>query len=137
MLITAEYVKERFPLWNKFFLDDDGIQSEEVLEMEIELAEAELAEYVIVDEDTITDSVKRHLLNIVKYRGFMRLHGDEEFEKVPRIVKDYEMTILKLSAFRDSKGSLEGLDIADTGAVVITSKSRVFDKWFNAGEDDE
>lgn len=133
-LITLAYVKQYFPLHNKYFLDDEGEADDVVLQDNIDLAEAEFAEYVTADADTITSSLKRHILNIVKYLGFNRIHGDTEFESKPQIVRDYEMTIAKLQAFKVASESPAGTDVDGGTIVSITSKTRIFDEWFNDEE---
>lgn len=136
-LLTVAYVQQYFPLWEKYFLDDEGNADENVLQDEIDLSEAELAEYLLVDEDTITDSIKRHVLNIIKYRGFNRLHGDIEFENKPQIVRDYEATIMKLTAFKNISESPAGTSVDGGNIVSITSKARRFGEWFNEIEGEQ
>lgn len=132
-MIDEAFVIDHFPLYNKYFLDDDGDYATEVLEDEIAMSEAELTEYVDVDETTITAALKRHLLNIVKYRGFVRVHGDTEFASKPQIVKAYEATIAMLQKYKDGE-STTGVSpdgAYEAGMISITAKTRRFNEWFN------
>jgi hypothetical protein len=130
-LISVKYVKEHFPKWEKFFFDDSDEVNEEVLVAEIEIAEAKLLEYVQVTKDTITESLRVHLLNIVAYRGFTRKHGDTEFENEPQIIKDYNATIAMLEKYKAGESAVIPNDIDDSDNVAITAKERKFDRWFN------
>jgi len=121
-MITVEYVQTHFPLWNKFILDDNGHPSQTILQEEINLASQEFTEYLERTAQTITSAEKIHLLNIVRYRAFNRLHGDTAFETKPQIVRDYENTVQALK----KKG----------GVTDVTSNEKKFasGKWFNESE---
>ena len=119
-LITVAYVQSNFPLWDKYFLDENGDESETVLQGEIDNSEAVYSDYVSVDEDTITDLQKLQILIIVKKRGFDRRHGDEEFESRPTILKDYDALIKQLQE-----------ELMDSDNITLTAKTRRFNSWFN------
>ena len=132
-LISDEYVKTYFPLWSNYFLDDNQDASETVLSNEIIQAENEFLSYINVDSSSITDSLKLDLLNIVKYRGFSRRHGDTVFEPTtrPMIMIDYQNTIKKLASIKSGELAVDGT-VPSTGQTLsITSKPRKFDKWLN------
>lgn len=135
-LINADYVKDKFPLWNKYFLDSDGDADEEVLTDEIELAEAFYSNYLIVTEDDLTEAVKLDLLVIVKKRGFDRRHGDVEFEHRPQILKDYDALVERLDAIKNGKEATAGKSISSQNVVTMTAKPRRFETWFNDTEED-
>jgi hypothetical protein len=123
-LITAAWVEEKFPLWNKYFLDENSDPSETVLTDEIANAETEYSQYVAVDEDEPTDLQKLQLLIIVKKRGFDRRHGDEEFESRPQILKDYDNLIKQLKE-----------ELSDSDSITMNTKTRRFGSWFNETTD--
>lgn len=120
-LVTIDYIKDNFELWEEFLLAEDAAvkSPEDMLADKLALGEAELLEYVTVDETTITESLKRHLLNIIKYLCFLVMHGDKDFERKPQIVQDYERTLEALKRHRNSDD------------ISITSKTRQFGKWFH------
>ena len=120
-LITIEFVKNHFPLWSSYFKDVNGSASDAVLTDELDLAEAQSLEYYVRTADTISAAEKIIVLNIVIYRGFMRIHGDTQFEHKPRIVVDYEAAVNKLNR---------------SGQMIITSNEKKFTggNWF-AGEE--
>jgi hypothetical protein len=128
--VTIAYIKQYFPLWNKFFLDDNNTASDTVLQNELDQAEVHLKEFINFPEP-ITDQVKRYVLIITRYFGFVRRHGHEEFDKKPQIVKDYEELILMLKAFVNGQGTLTPVDTSRDGLVGIESKDRIFGEWFN------
>ena len=123
-LITAAWVEGKFPLWNKYFLDENSDASETVLTDEIANAEAEYSQYVAVSEDEPTELQKLQLLIIVKKRGFDRRHGDEEFESRPRILKDYDDLIKQLKE-----------ELSDSDSITMNTKTRRFGSWFNETTD--
>lgn len=136
-LIDNAFVKGKFPLWNKYFLDDDtGEASETVLTDEISNSEAEYSRYLVVTSDDLTDAIKLDLLIIVKKRGFDRRHGDEEFEHRPTILKDYDALMERLKGLKAGKESVTGLDISSPNVVTMTAKTRRFGSWFNDTEED-
>jgi hypothetical protein len=132
-LITNDFVKTYFPLWDSYFLDDNQDASETVLTNEITQAESEFLSYVNVDSTNITDSLRLDLFNIVRYRGFCRRHGDAVFENSikPQIVKDYENTIKKLTAIKAGELSPDGATPSGSQVLEIKSKRRIFDKYFH------
>jgi len=130
-LISIEFVKTYFPLWDKFFLDSDGAPSETVLNNIIILAESKFAEYVSVTADTISAPLRLHLLNIVCAYGFNLQLGDREFESRPAILRNYDSTIEQLQKYKDGSEIPLASDNSTVPSVIITSKSRRFTAWFN------
>jgi hypothetical protein len=128
--VTIAYIKQYFPLWNKYFLDDTSTASDTILQNELDLAEIELKDYINFP-DPITEQVKRYVLLITAYRGFVRRHGNEEFKTKPQIVKDYEELIARLKAFVKGEGTLTPVDVSRDGMVVLDSNTRIFGEWFN------
>lgn len=119
MLIDRSYVYKYFPLWSKFFVDPDGQANPVILDNEILLAELEFGDYLVRTESTITEREKIYLLNILKMRGFNRLHGDTAFETKPQIVKDYENTMKLLER------------IAAPWLITANQKKFTGGNWFN------
>lgn len=122
-IIDTDYVTTNFAEWEKFCtLKDDVLTKEDRLENAIALAEDEFAQYLPdVTDETLTNVLRRHLLNLVRKQCFDLRHGDSGFENKPQILKDYEATIAYLA-------SLSG---GDDGAISITAKPRRFGEWFN------
>ncbi len=125
-LVTNAWVKDNFVQFNSYYIDENGVYQETILTSEIELSENKLNEYVDVDADSLTSSLKLHLLNIIKYRGFVRKHGDTEFDRDPQIVKDYNATIETLENIKSGEGKLEAREIATENTVKVTAKPRRF-----------
>jgi len=125
-LITNQFVKDNFIQYQSYFVDESDTYSETILTNEIALAENHLTEFVAVDATTLTDALTLHLLNIVKYRGFVRRHGDTEFATKPTIVKDYEETIKVLSSIKAGERSLIARPMSDPDQIKVTAKTRLF-----------
>ncbi len=138
-LLDLIYVKTNFPLWQKYFLDDQDQPSETVLQNEMDLADDELLGYIHMTSDVILNykSLMLDLLSIVKYRGFNRLLGDVAFDTKPQIVRDYEMAIARLQTYKDGSAIPGGtnLDSAES-SITMTAKPRRMDEWFNNGSED-
>jgi hypothetical protein len=120
-LIDDQYIKDRFPAWEKYCTIKDSTKTpEEVLDIVKADSEVEFLDYLDVDETTITDAEKLLLLKIVRYRSFLIRHGDTEFKNTPEIVKEYEATLEFL------KGN------QSEGQPAITAKARIFTDggWF-------
>jgi hypothetical protein len=131
-LVDIEFIKKNFPLWNKYFLDDDGEASETVLQNDIDRAAVDFLSYVFYTKDTIPECCKFDLLNIVKKYGLDRALGDVEFETKPMILKDYESTIARLQSYKDGTAVPEGTNLnSDKPSVIINAKPRRFGEWFN------
>lgn len=127
MIADLYYIKKHFALWDKYFINENNEALDEILESEIELAEAEMAIYfpIAFDEaNPAPEPIKFHLLNLVKKRGFDRRHGDTAFDNEPAIIKDYNQSIAELKRLRDSGGSFR-----------LMAKPKRFNKWFNLDED--
>ena len=125
-LMTNNYVKSHFVQYHDYFIDEDGVYDESILTDEIANSETILNEYVDVDETTITDQLKLHLLNIIRYRGFTRKHGDREFDNKPQIVRDYEASITVLEELKAGIRTLTARPVSNDDAVTMTSKPRKF-----------
>lgn len=131
-LITKDYVKERFPQWEHYAaFDDEATDTDEALQKQIDEAEIELADYVTVDQDSLTDTLKRHLVRITKKNLFDLQHSDTEFDRDPGIYKDYKQTIELLTQLRDGErpSKPQEPDSAQ-GSIKIKSKKRRFNSWF-------
>jgi len=131
-LIDIQYVKDNFEEWEEYCtVPNSAIDPEKTLSRKIALAEAELLEYVTVDQQTISDSLKKHLLNLIRYQCFLIKHGDTQFEYPPAIVKDYNKSISILEKYR--KGEIKfppDPPNADKDDVRFSAKDRQFDEWF-------
>ncbi|MEQ9309699.1 MAG: hypothetical protein RLN90_09605 [Balneolaceae bacterium] len=124
--ITKDYVKQNFPQW-KHYADYDPVaaDSNAALDNQIANAEDELAEYIVVDESTITNSLKRHLFKIVRYNLFMLAQGDTDFERDPQIVAEYKSTIKSLVMLRDGERPVEASTVEKSkSGITLTSKTR-------------
>ena len=136
-MMTNAYLITNFVQYQSYFIDANGDYDADILTNEIAQAEIKLNEYVTVDETSLTDQLKLHLLNIVKYRGFVRKHGDTEFTEKPQIVKDYEDTIKILEELKGGERGMTARGVTTSDAVTMTSKSRIFGNddgtrdWFN------
>lgn len=137
-LITNQELKDNFVQYQDYYIDENGAYSETVLTNEIALAEAKLKEYVNVpDSAALTDPLKLHLISIAKYRGFVRKHGDIEFENPPQIVKDYEATIDALEKIKSGERGIDAREMNPTEVVTMKAKQRRFgnadgsSNWFN------
>ncbi|XWN36082.1 MAG: hypothetical protein ROO71_08960 [Balneola sp.] len=133
-LIENAFVKQNFPQWEHYAEEDTvAVDTDAALTNQVSLAEDELAEYVTVTEETITDPIKRHLLHITKYNLFMLKHGDTEFERDPQIVVDYKHTIKMLTDLRDGKRPASPSAPEEAvGSINMSSKTRRFGggDWF-------
>lgn len=131
-IITIQYVKERFPRWAAFVrIDstDDAAALDERLTQIVAYAEAQLLEYVNVTDETISDQLTRHLMNLVRKGCFDVKNAETSFETKPQIVRDYEDTLRQL---RDYRAGILGARGEDTKDFVVTAKPRLFGgKWFN------
>lgn len=132
MLITKAYVKENFPQWEHYAeYDTEAADTDAALDKQIAQAEIELSDYVSVDEDTITDTLKRHLLRIVRKNLFDLKHADTEFDRPPGIVADYNNTIDMLEQLRDGERPAEPATPEEAGGKVnIKAKKRRMNRWF-------
>ena len=115
MLLSTEWVKTNFLEWHQYFIDEFNEPSEELLQSEMTLAEAEFSRYVKTTETDMSEFLKLQLLNIVKKRGFDRLHLSESFEFPPRVIADYEETIKTLDYINrgllNSSGEGKGIKV--------------------------
>lgn len=134
-LITANYIKLNFPAWDHYAAYDTvSAGVDEALENQIEEAETELADYITVTEETITPQIKLHLRRIVEKNLFMLKHGDTEFERKPRILADYELSIQSLTKLRDGqRANTPPTPQTQQEALRIRSKARRYGpgNWFN------
>jgi hypothetical protein len=129
-LITIYYVKDNFPLWASYCLDDAGSPSEAVLQKEIDLSIVKFSEFVEVTDEGMTEPLRLHLLNIIMKRAWARKYGDTEFKEKPQILKDYEDTIKTLQSYKEGV-SMEPAKAGSSLSVSITAKERRFGSWFN------
>jgi len=84
-LIEIAYVKTNFERWQTFSQPIATGETEDVvLQREIDHSITEFSQYITTTDADITDPEVMHLLNIVKYRLFMRVNGEKEFEHPPR-----------------------------------------------------
>ncbi|GJQ63511.1 MAG: hypothetical protein SCALA702_25640 [Melioribacteraceae bacterium] len=125
MLITMDWLRSNFTDWGNYFLDDQNAPSEDELESELLLAEAEFKRYISVTEEEMTDSLRLYLLNIIKKRGFDRLNLANSFEFKPRAVIDYENTIAELDKIR--RGEIKS--ISENKGISVTPKPP--GEWFH------
>lgn len=130
--IYLDYIKKNFPQYDKYFLDEDSIYQDEILQTEVNNAKTELGTYVQIPE-TFSDQIRLFLLTIVKYRGFNRLHGDTEFDNKPQIVKDYD-NLIKLLTGVKAGDSLTGAEGKPGDHVRIHARSRKFGEGFDDPE---
>lgn len=136
-LLTAEWAKERFPAWSKFCdVEEFEGTADDLFDIAMGMAEVEFLEYLDVSVSTITDPMKRHLLNIVKKVCFNFRQDDAQFEQAPQIVVDYERTIAKLTAWRDGEPTEAPAPDANADTVTMASKDRMFETWFTDHVDD-
>lgn len=128
---TIDYIKTHFPKWDYFFKDrDTEAADEDLLSDTIDLALALINDYIVVEEDTISASMKLHLLNIVRKMGFDLEHSAEDFDTKPSAIRDYEYTMQRLADYKSKMQTPASSD--DDSSVVITGKPRMFsdENWF-------
>lgn len=135
-LISNEFVKSNFSLWEDYASQHSEVvseakTSEQILTETISQSQIELLEYIKVTEETITDQLKSHLLNIVRKRLFDIRHGDTEFQSKPGIIRDYEATIAMLERYREGELLSPAPELGSTKSEIsLTAKDRLFDGWF-------
>lgn len=128
---TIDHIKKHFPKWDFYFKDRDTDEpDQDLLAESIDLALAQINDYVIVEEETITDTMKLHLLNIVRKKGFDLEYSAENFDTKPSIIRDYEYTLEVLEKYKN--GYQPPIQEDDAKSVNITAKPRIFTKdgWF-------
>lgn len=125
MLVNIDWVRENFTDWGTYFLDELNAPSEDELENELVLAEAEFLRYVKIEAEDMTNSMRVHLLNIIRKRAFDRLNLTASFEFTPRVIIDYETTIKYLDKIR--RGEIK--EINNNVAIKITAKEK--GEWFH------
>ncbi len=128
--LTTEWVKERFPLWGSYFINESRTPDEEALESEIEMAAEQMKQYVDFDEENITGPLKIHLLNIVRKRGYDREKPETENEFTISVIRDYNETIKILQLMK--QGEISSPSTAEEGneRIRITSDKSEFGEWF-------
>lgn len=132
MLIAQSYIKQNFPQWDHYAaFDEQAADTQAALDNQIQNAQYELSQYVTVTAQTMTDALKLHLFNIVRYNLFMLQHADTEFESDPQIVDEYEQTIKMLTSLREGERPAQpGAPGEAQGKAKISAKNRRFDQWF-------
>ena len=135
---TIDYIKKHYPKWDFYFKDrDTDVADADLLDDCIDLALAQINDYVVVEEDSITTTMKLHLLNIVKKMGFDLEHSAEDFDTKPSVIRDYEYTLDVLEKYKT--GMQAPATSENSTQVDITAKPRLFtsDGWFTNvwGED--
>ena len=125
----VNYVEQNFPGWQRWCQPPDpdqiGGSPDELLLIAITKA-CDLWSHYRDDSDAdMTDSMKLHLLSLIKKYCFDYHHGDTEYEKrPPQIIVDYNDTVKKLE-----KG------LIGTGNVAVSAKDRIFDEGFTDSEE--
>lgn len=114
-LLTVADVQTNFPQYERYFVDKDGTYDEDIIQTDIDNAEVEITQFLTLPA-SLTPVLKMHLIRIVKYLGFNRIHGDEVFESKPAIVKDYERTIDMLTIIRNG-GGITGPEVEEDTEV--------------------
>lgn len=135
-VLSTSFVTTNFPQYGSYFNDAESSYSEEVLQRELDFAEAQVNTYIALPatEAELTTTVKLFILNVVRYRGFNLLYGDQQFDNKPQIVKDYEDTIAMLKDLKNGS-ALTGVDItppaAITAAFVLSGKTARLSSGFD------
>lgn len=137
-MITEAYITKQFPEWKDWAKShpehtaNDGLKDDQAVLSDLqEDAIVQLLEYITVTSETISEQIRRHLLNLLKYRFFGLRHGDSEFQHKPKIVRDYEASIEMLEGYRDGKFLKPAPEIGDRrGDIKMESKKRQFNRWF-------
>lgn len=133
MLIELNTIKTHFPNWREFLQPDGPLTPDDILDVIISEAEAELGEYVTVTSATITVALENHLMTIIRFRAFMLDKGNIEFEHKPQIIKEYERTLKILEQYRSRQlpaAQNPDPDSRTTESISFSGKSRVMDDWF-------
>jgi|GEM_PF-2749072 len=124
--VTLEWVQENLPAWAEWFINAHSEADESVLENEITLAEYELERYT-GQLEALPDILKPHLLAIIRKRGYNIISGDESIEFPPRIIKDYEETIVFL---RETASGLNHAGGTSSPRVKIFATEASMDEMF-------
>lgn len=127
-LISLEFVKNHFPKWKEYFVDENGVPDQRILEDEIILAEAELMNYIDSEAEEISDSLKIHLINIIRKRGYDRTNLMDSNEFFSNVVLDYNKTIAILNDLKLGKISLE--KNLDDKIISVNNNSKKLNGWF-------
>lgn len=133
-LITTDYIKKYFPLWDRYCNSNTTL-----LEEQRERAQNILLGFIIVDETSITDPLREHLFNIIKKLCFDLKNGDTEFQTDPAIVSDYKATIKLLLQYKSGDIPVDAVAKSSVKHVAIHSKHRLFGHGFgpnNPGDEE-
>jgi len=119
--IDATWVKDRFPDWQTFCTREDGLKTpDEMLNLAIQNSETAFLSFVSITDIDMTDELRLHLLNLIKYNCFNYLHGDTEFKHKPEIVMNYNRSLQKLKKALLYKGNDK-----------LAAKEPEINTWFN------
>lgn len=135
-ILALADVKTRFPTWDDFVRLTSAETAPAVdarLQQVIDDADDELARYLDVDADTITDPLVLDLLSLIRKRAFDVKHGDTAFEHKPQIVRDYEATIKRLESYQAGyleKPLPEGETDEQLDVTMTQKKPLIFGEWF-------
>ncbi len=131
-LITTTELKSRFPEWALFCdLPDTGQTPDQLLAQAQQQAEEQLLELLpAVTTENMTNALKRHLTALVRYYAFGFMHGNEDFNTKPWIVKQYEASIEALGRYRAGDFPAPGDDPEAADDFTVSARPIVFGEWF-------
>jgi hypothetical protein len=135
-LIAEATLKTEIPTWELYCQIPGTETTDEVLTRVATRADTKLIEWVPSTTETniATHPVREHYLVIVRYYLFREKNGDEVYDPLPAVVRDYQETMKALRDYRT--GVLdppvdESAEEAAPTPVKFLSKPRRFKSWFN------
>jgi len=101
-LLETSYVQEKFPLWRTYCtIDESELTAEQMLELQIEMAEDFMSGYVTIS--SLTDHLKLLELWIVKKYCWNLQHDDLEFDPRPQVLVDYDKAVEYLEKYQSGE----------------------------------
>ena len=116
-----------------FAISDTDETKDAKLQLMVDSAEAEFAEYVVVDADTITAALENHLINIIRKHAFDIMNGHRPHEFKPQIIRDYERSLERLESYQAGYRKVpvaEDSTDSQLDVSVTNARPKKFDTWF-------
>jgi len=139
-ILDKTSIKALWPRWTSFCVDETGVLTQDdVLDLVINEADGVLGQFVPgLTTATLTPDLKHHLLNLVRYFGFLNLHGDTEFDSQPAYVRLFNLTMKALDSYREGvfDSPVDPAIVDPSNRLdVVSVKTRMFDpanreSWF-------
>ncbi len=143
-ILDKATVKARWARWHAFCVDPSNtLNPDAVLDNAITEAEDVFSEYCPgLTTATITGPLRHHLMNLIRYFGFLNLHGETDFERAPEYQRLFKLSLERLA---ECKGGVllrppadpaitdpsENVDVVDVHERIFVSGK---DGWFHDHE---